>query len=75
MSVSVGPGYTVLTVMPRGPRSRARLLPQWYADAGAISLYYANRSLLPAKTRVFVDYVVEAFQRERLAQRFAGSVG
>ena len=52
-----------------------RLLPRWYADAGAISIYYATRALLPAKTRVFVDFVVEAFERERLAERFAGSVG
>jgi hypothetical protein len=27
--------------------------------------------LLPAKTRAFVDIVVEAFARERLAQRFS----
>ncbi|MET4689493.1 LysR family transcriptional regulator [Sinorhizobium fredii] len=52
-----------------------RLLPQWYADAGAISLYYASRTLLPAKTRAFVDLVAEAFKRERLAERFAGSLG
>ena len=52
-----------------------RLLPQWYADAGPISIYYASRTLLPAKTRVFVDHVVEAFRRERLAERFAGSLG
>jgi DNA-binding transcriptional LysR family regulator len=52
-----------------------RLLPRWYADAGAISIYYATRALLPAKTRVFVDFVVEAFERERLAERFAGSIG
>ena len=51
-----------------------RLLPRWYADAGAISIYYATRALLPAKTRVFVDFVVEAFERERLAERFAGNV-
>jgi DNA-binding transcriptional LysR family regulator len=51
-----------------------RLLPRWYADAGAISIYYATRALLPAKTRVFVDFVVEAFERERLAERFVGSV-
>jgi DNA-binding transcriptional LysR family regulator len=48
-----------------------RLLPNWYADAGAISLYYASRTLLPAKTRVFVDFVVDAFRRER----FMGSAG
>jgi DNA-binding transcriptional LysR family regulator len=51
-----------------------RLLPDWYADAGAISLYYASRTLLSAKTRVFVDFVVDAFRRERLAERFAGSL-
>ncbi|MGL4558747.1 MAG: substrate binding domain-containing protein, partial [Afipia sp.] len=52
-----------------------RLVPQWYADAGSISVYYATRSLLPVKTRAFVDFVAEAFRRERLAERFAGSIG
>lgn len=52
-----------------------RVLPQWYADAGAISLYYASRSFLPAKTRVFIEWVADAFKRERLAERFAGSLG
>ncbi|WP_051661159.1 LysR family transcriptional regulator [Bosea sp. 117] len=42
-----------------------RVLPGWHADAGAISLYYASRTLLPAKTRAFVDFVVEAFRRMR----------
>jgi DNA-binding transcriptional LysR family regulator len=51
-----------------------RLVPQWYADAGSISMYYATRTLLPAKTRVFVDFVADAFKRERLAERFAGSL-
>jgi DNA-binding transcriptional LysR family regulator len=40
-----------------------RLLPDWHADAGPISLYYPSRTLMPAKTRVFIDFVVEAFQR------------
>jgi len=52
-----------------------RLVPQWYVDAGPISLYYASRALLPAKTRVFVDFVVEMFEKNRLAKRFAGSLG
>jgi len=39
-----------------------RLLPDWHADAGPISLYYPSRTLMPAKTRVFIDFVVEAFQ-------------
>jgi DNA-binding transcriptional LysR family regulator len=62
----------VLSSIERG--ELIRLLPRWYAHAGAISIYYATRALLPTKTRVFVDFVVEAFERERLAQRFAGSV-
>ena len=52
-----------------------RLVPQWYCDAGPISIYYATRTLLPAKTRAFLDFVIEAFRRERLAERFAGSIG
>jgi DNA-binding transcriptional LysR family regulator len=52
-----------------------RLVPSWYVDIGPISIYYANRTLLPLKTRVFVDFVIEGFQRQRLAERFAGSLG
>lgn len=52
-----------------------RLVALWYADAGAISIYYPTRTLLPARTRAFVDFVAEAFRRERLAERFAGSLG
>jgi DNA-binding transcriptional LysR family regulator len=51
-----------------------RLLPRWYADAGSISLYYAGRAQQPLKTRVFIDFLTEHFRRERLAQRFAGSL-
>lgn len=52
-----------------------RLVPRWYCDAGAISIYHASRKLVPAKTRVFVDWVAEAFRKNRLAERFAGSLG
>ena len=74
----LGLGVTLLAVsdvlasIERG--ELVRLLPRWYADAGAISIYYATRALLPAKTRVFIDFIVEAFERERLAERFAGSL-
>ncbi|PLR32066.1 LysR family transcriptional regulator [Chimaeribacter californicus] len=47
-----------------------RLLPDWYADLGPISLYYAGRTLLPAKTRVFVDYLAEAFRQRDYATLF-----
>lgn len=49
-----------------------RLLPDWHADAGAISVYYASRSLLPAKTRAFIDWIDAAFRERRLPERFAG---
>lgn len=75
----LGLGVTLLAVpdvLPWIERGElVRLLPRWYADAGAISIYYANRTLMPAKTRAFIDFLVEAFQRERLAARFAGSLG
>jgi len=34
------------------------------ADGGPISIHYASRTQLPAKTRVFVDFVVEAFPQQ-----------
>lgn len=52
-----------------------RVLPGWWADAGAISLYYASRDLLPGKTRAFIDFVAELFKREDYARRFSGSLG
>jgi DNA-binding transcriptional LysR family regulator len=63
----LGLGVTLLvlpdvsTYLQRG--ELVRLLPDWHADAGPISLYYPSRTLMPAKTRVFIDFVVEAFQR------------
>ena len=49
-----------------------RLLPGWYSDAGALSLYYPSRRMLPAKTRVFVDFVVERFRSAGVAQLVDG---
>ena len=75
----LGLGVTLIAVPHALPHLESgalvRLVPQWYSDAGPISIYYATRTLLPAKTRVFVDFVVEAFRRQRLAERFAGSIG
>ncbi len=53
--------------------SLMRLLPGWYADAGAINLYYASPTLRPAKIRAFVDHVFDHFKRERLSESFAGN--
>ena len=49
-----------------------RLLPGWYADAGPLSLYYPSRRLQPAKTRVFVDFVVERFRSTAFARLVDG---
>jgi len=46
-----------------------RLLPAWHQDMGATWLYYPRRELLPAKTRVFVDFVVQRFADARFAER------
>jgi DNA-binding transcriptional LysR family regulator len=45
-----------------------RILPGWYSDAGPLSLYYPSRRMLPSKTRVFVDFVVERFRSTGFAQ-------
>lgn len=50
-----------------------RLLPDWYSDAGAISLYFASQKLLPSKTRAFVDFVTGFFDQHKLAQRFSAA--
>ena len=48
-----------------------RLLPDWHADLGPISLYFASQKLLPAKTRAFIDHVTSAFRDQDLARRFS----
>jgi DNA-binding transcriptional LysR family regulator len=50
-----------------------RVLPGWYADLGAIMLYYRSQKLMPAKTRVFIDHVIEAFREQDLARRFSAN--
>ena len=48
-----------------------RVLPEWHADLGAISIYFASQKMLPAKTRAFVDHVTNAFRAQQLARRFS----
>jgi DNA-binding transcriptional LysR family regulator len=69
LGVSLIALFDVLPDLERG--DLIRLLPDWHADVGPLSLYYASRKLMPAKTRVFVDFVVDAFKNERLDLRFA----
>jgi len=48
-----------------------RVLPDWYVDDGNISIYYSEHKLLPGKTRAFVDFIIEQFAEQGLAQRFS----
>ena len=50
-----------------------RLLPAWYADIGTVSLYFSGQRLLPAKTRVFVDHVVDRFREADLYRRLSAA--
>ncbi|HSI51666.1 MAG TPA: LysR substrate-binding domain-containing protein [Ideonella sp.] len=61
--------FDVLPELERG--ELIRLLPDWYAEAGAISIYYASRRLVSAKTRVFVDCVVNGFKSKQLDVAFS----
>jgi DNA-binding transcriptional LysR family regulator len=75
----LGLGISLLTVpdvLPWLERGElVRLLPDWYMDLGVISLYYPSRTLMPAKTRAFIDFITEHFEREGLAQRFSAAQG
>lgn len=52
-----------------------RVLPDWYVDAGQIFLYFSSQKLLPAKTRAFVDFVVERARAQAWVSRFDGRAG
>ena len=50
-----------------------RLLPDWYVDGGSLCVYFPAQKILPAKTRVFIDFVVEHFRREKLMQSLSAA--
>lgn len=50
-----------------------RVLPDWWADAGPISLYCASRALQPLKTAAFVDAVTAHFRRHDYARRLSAA--
>ncbi|CAN7653868.1 LysR family transcriptional regulator [Variovorax paradoxus] len=69
--MGLGVAMLPMPFVERGLRSGelVRLLPEWHFDAGAVWLYYPSKKLLPAKTRVFIDFVLERFRSERFAER------
>lgn len=56
-----------LSYLERG--DLVRVLPEWWVDAGQLAVYFPDQAHLPAKTRVFVDFVVDVFARNDLARR------
>ncbi|QRK08239.1 LysR family transcriptional regulator [Archangium violaceum] len=71
----MGLGITFTATLNALPHLQAgrlvRLLPDWHADIGPISLYYAGHKQLPAKTRVFVDFILDSFKRQGLARQLS----
>ncbi|WP_028102913.1 LysR family transcriptional regulator [Pseudoduganella violaceinigra] len=71
-AVCMGLGVALLPAPHAAPLLEAgqlvRLLPEWHAEVGPLSIYYSSKQLLPAKTRAFVDYLLEQMQ----AMDFAG---
>jgi len=53
--------------------SLIRVLPKWYSEIGPQAIYFSSSKLLPAKTRVFVDFIVEHFRREEFAKKFSAN--
>ena len=51
-------------------RALVRVLREWYAETRPLSIYFTSRKLVPAKVRVFVDYVVQEFHASGQAARF-----
>jgi DNA-binding transcriptional LysR family regulator len=71
MSLGVALVSTVHALPYLNEGSLVRVLPAWYVDGGALSIYYSGQNLLPEKTRAFVDFVVAGFRKQRLAAQFA----
>jgi DNA-binding transcriptional LysR family regulator len=47
-----------------------RVLPDWHAPARPLSIYYSSRKLVPARVRVFVDFIADQFRAGGLRARF-----
>ncbi|RZI84817.1 MAG: LysR family transcriptional regulator [Rubrivivax sp.] len=47
-----------------------RVLRDWHAETRPLSIYYTSRKLVPAKVRVFVDYILQEFHASGQAARF-----
>ena len=69
MGVALLPLPHALPLLDSG--ALVRVLPDWYAESRPLSIYYTSRKLVPAKVRVFVDYIVREFAASGLAGRIS----
>jgi DNA-binding transcriptional LysR family regulator len=67
LGVALLPLADVLLALQRG--ALVRLLPDWWADAGTLSVVYPSHMPRQGKARAFVDFLVERFRETGLAQR------
>jgi DNA-binding transcriptional LysR family regulator len=69
MGVAMVPKLHALPYLESG--ELLRLLPKWHADIGPLALYYASGRLMPAKTRLFVDFILKRFRELDIAGKFS----
>jgi DNA-binding transcriptional LysR family regulator len=77
-AAACGLGIALLPVPHVLPMLKAgelvRILPDWHAEARPLSIYYSSRKLLPAKVRVFVDFIVNEVRERGYRHVFTSTV-
>ncbi|WP_221793964.1 LysR family transcriptional regulator [Oceanobacter mangrovi] len=66
MGIGYLPSYMVEQYLARG--ELVALLADWNAGDKDVHMIYPHRSSLPARTRAFIDYVIEHFPKHELEQ-------
>lgn len=69
LGIAIAPMPHLLQHLASG--ALVRILPDWYSDVGPISLYFSNQKLLPAKTRCFIDFVIQHCRDTDLASQMS----
>ncbi|CAH0348198.1 LysR family transcriptional regulator [Aquabacterium sp. CECT 9606] len=68
MGIAMLPMPHALPLLESG--ALVRVLRDWHAETRPLSIYYTSRKLVPAKVRVFVDYILQEFPASGQAARF-----
>jgi DNA-binding transcriptional LysR family regulator len=68
MGIAMLPLPHALPLLENG--ALVRVLRDWHAESRPLSIYYTSRKLVPAKVRVFVDYILQEFRASGQAARF-----